>query len=169
MSEKSEIFVNFTEFPRAGFRRRLAAWVYDVLIAFAVYMVAGAVGFGIFALLVNSGVINGNGEAHVISVLQNSWSYIAINELWKFAWVSYFFVFFWSRSGQTIGMQAWRLRVQNTDGSLISKVTGIKRLLPTLLGLGNLAVLVDRTNKLSLADRFTNTEVVLLSLEANRK
>ena len=33
------------KFPRAGFRRRLASWVYDFLIAFAVYMTAGALSF----------------------------------------------------------------------------------------------------------------------------
>ena len=65
-------------------------------------------------------------------------------------------------------MRAWRLRVQNYDGSLISKVTAVKRLIPTILGLGSLLVIVDRKNKLSLQDRLTNTEVVVLSVEANR-
>ena len=156
------------QFPRAGFRRRFGSWVYDVLIAIAVYMTAGAVGFGIFALFVNFGIIPNQGEEHVISVLQNSIIYTVINELWKFAWVSYFFIFFWAKSGQTIGMKAWRLKLQNQDGSLISKKTGLKRLLPTVLGLGNLWVIFDRKNKLSLQDRVTDTEVVVLSLEANR-
>ena len=104
----------------------------------------------------------------MISVLQNSIIYTVINELWKFAWVSYFFIFFWAKSGQTIGMKAWRLKLQNQDGSLISKKTGLKRLLPTVLGLGNLWVIFDRKNKLSVQDRVTDTEVVVLSLEANR-
>ena len=65
-------------------------------------------------------------------------------------------------------MKAWRLRVQNLDGSLISKKTGLKRLLPTLIGFGNFAVLFDRKNKLSLQDRFTQTEVVILPIEVSR-
>lgn len=65
-------------------------------------------------------------------------------------------------------MRAWRLKVQNQDGSLITKKTATKRLLPTLLGLGNLIVIFDRKNKLSLQDRLTDTEVVVLSMEANR-
>ena len=81
---------------------------------------------------------------------------------------SFFFVWFWSRSGQTIGMKAWRLRVQNQDGTRMSKTTAIARLLPTLLGLGNIMVLFDRNNKLSLQDKITNTEVVVLSLEENK-
>ncbi|WP_448248977.1 RDD family protein [Thalassotalea agariperforans] len=155
-------------FPRAGFRRRFGSWVYDVLLSIAVYMAAGAVSFIIFALLVDIGIVNRNGEEHVISILQNSWFYTSLNEAWKLAWVSFFFVYFWARSGQTLGMRAWRLRVQNQNGGLISKKTGIKRLLPTLLGLGNLWVIFDRKNKLSLQDKCTNTEVVLLSLEANK-
>ena len=155
-------------FPRAGFIRRFGSWVYDGLIAIAVYMTAGAVSFAIFAILVNTGIVPSGGEEHVISVLQNSIVYTLINELFKLGWVAYFFVFFWARSGQTIGMKAWRLKVQNQDGSLISKKTGLKRLLPTLGGLGNLVVIFDRKQKLSLQDRLTNTEVIVLSLEANR-
>ena len=65
-------------------------------------------------------------------------------------------------------MKAWRLRLQNQDGSLISKKTAIMRLLPTLLGLGNILVIFDRKNKLSLQDRLTKSEVVVLSLAANK-
>ena len=67
---------------------------------------------------------------------------------WCIGWVCVFFIYFWSKKGQTLGMRAWRLRVQNLDGSLLKKRTAIKRLLPTLLGLGNLTVIFDRKNKL---------------------
>jgi len=55
-------------FPRAGFRRRFGSWVYDVLIAFAVYMVAGAVSFLIFNLLINFNVISMQGFEHAIDL-----------------------------------------------------------------------------------------------------
>lgn len=42
-------------FPRAGFFRRLGAAIYDLLLALAVYMFAGAIGFGIFFGLTSSG------------------------------------------------------------------------------------------------------------------
>jgi uncharacterized RDD family membrane protein YckC len=155
-------------FPRAGFRRRFGSWVYDLLLSIAVYMVAGAVSFAIFAGLANLGIVDTGNETHLINVMQNSFFYTFVNELWKFFWVAFFFVWFWTRTGQTLGMRAWRLRVQNSDASLISKKIAIKRLLPTLLGLGNLTVIFDRKNKLSLQDRLTNTEVVVLSLEANK-
>ncbi len=159
---------DYSTFPRSGFRRRFASWVYDLLLAFAVYMVAGAVSFGLFALFAEWGLIDMAGQQHLIDVQQNSIFYSALIYGWNLTWVGFFFVYFWARSGQTLGMKAWRLRLQNQDGSLISKKTGWKRLLPTLLGLGNLWVIFDRKNKLSLQDRLTNTEVVLLSLEENK-
>lgn len=155
-------------FPRAGFRRRLASWVYDALIAIAVYMLAGAISFLFFNLLIKYGVVSMDGFKHSIDLQQSSWLYSSLIYSWNCAWVGFFFVFFWAKSGQTLGMKAWRLRLQNQDGSLISKTTGVKRLLPTLLGLGNLAVLFDRKNKLSLQDRLTDTEVVVLSLAENK-
>lgn len=156
------------EFPRAGFRRRFGSWVYDFLIAFAVYMVAGAISFLLFNLLINYGFIDMQSFEHSIDLQRSSILYSVLIYGWNIAWVSFFFIFFWAKSGQTLGMKAWRLRVQNQDGTRITKLTGIKRLIPTLLGLGNLTVIFDRKNKLSLQDRLTNTEVVVLSLEANR-
>ncbi|MEW6990178.1 RDD family protein [Colwelliaceae bacterium 6441] len=165
---------DFTNFPRAGFIRRFASWVYDVLLSIAIFMIAAYLGIGIligldslidFNSLSNYAFIRIDAdinwkESHVIYQL----AFLT----WSIAWVSYFFIFFWAKSGQTLGMKAWRLRLQNQDGSLITKATGLKRLIPTLLGLGNFWLLFDRKNKLSLQDKITHTEVVILSLEANR-
>lgn len=160
--------ISHETFPRAGFRRRMASWLYDTLVAIAVYMTAGAASFLLISLLVHFAVFDLQGYQHLSDTIANTPWLLWPNEFWKLAWVAFFFIWFWSKSGQTLGMKAWRLRVQNQDGTRINKITGLKRLFPTLFGLGNLAVLVDRKNKLSLQDRLTNTEVVLLSLEANR-
>ncbi len=161
--------INFSAFPRAGFVRRFASWVYDFLLAVAVYMVAGAVSFLIFAVFAYFGLVDMNGKKHLIEAQQSSIVYSSLIYLWNLGWVAWFFIFFWSKSGQTLGMKAWRLRLQNQDdGTLISRATGAKRLLPTLLGLGNLWLLIDWKSKLSLQDKLTNTEIVLLTLEANR-
>jgi len=155
-------------FPRAGFRRRFGSWIYDFLLSFAVYMLAGAIAFLFFNICIKFGLIAMDGFEHAIDLQQASPLYSGLIYAWNIIWVGFFFIFFWARSGQTLGMKAWRLRVQNTDGSLINQTTGLKRLLPTLLGLGNLTVIFDRKSKLSLQDRLTNTEVVVLSLEANK-
>jgi len=156
------------QFPRAGFRRRFGSWIYDVLISIAVYMAAGAVSFLIMYLGLYFGLYSMQGEQHFSDTIANTYWLKWPNEFWNLAWVSFFFIFFWAKSGQTLGMKAWRLRLQNQDGTRINKVKGLKRLLPTLLGLGNLTVIFDRKNKLSLQDRLTKTEVVVLSLEANK-
>ncbi|WP_371377913.1 RDD family protein [Thalassotalea aquiviva] len=157
-----------TLFPRAGFRRRLGSYIYDFLLSIAVYMCAGAISFGVFGLLFAQGIIAHQGFTHASDLQQNSLFYSSIIYSWNLFWVAFFFVYFWQKSGQTIGMRAWRLRVQNQGGGLISFATGWKRILFTCLGLGNLWVLFDRKNKLALQDKFTQTEVVVLTLEANR-
>jgi uncharacterized RDD family membrane protein YckC len=155
-------------FPRAGFRRRFGSWIYDLLVIVAIYMLSGYVCVGLFVALdyfeiisiVRSGFgINWNASDIMYKVIFNSWC---------IAWVCFFFIYFWSKKGQTLGMKAWRLRVQNLNGSLVSKSTAIKRLIASLLGLGSVLVIFDRKNKLSLQDKLTKTEVVVLTLEASR-
>jgi uncharacterized RDD family membrane protein YckC len=80
-----------------------------------------------------------------------------------------FFSYFWTKSGQTIGMRAWRLRVQTNDGNLISWSQSVIRCMGALLGLGNLVVLVDFKNKKALQDYLSKTEVVALSKEENKR
>ncbi|QOL25858.1 RDD family protein [Thalassotalea sp. LPB0316] len=155
-------------FPRAGFRRRFGSWIYDFLVAVAIYMVTTMIVSAIFNTLFAFELIGANTEQTASDYFATSILFKVILNCAGLLAIIYFFIFFWAKSGQTIGMKAWRLRVQNQDGSLMSKKTGIKRLLPTLLGLGNLLVIFDRKNKLSLQDRLTNTEVVVLTLEANR-
>jgi len=155
-------------FPRAGFRRRFGSWIYDLLIIVAIFMLTGYICVALFVALDALGVISIARSGFGIDWNATHPAYQIAFNAWCIAWVCAFFIYFWSKKGQTLGMKAWRLRVQNLDGSLVSKSTAIKRLLPTLLGLGNLIVIFDRKNKLSLQDRVTNTEVVVLSLEANR-
>lgn len=159
---------NSEKFPRANFRRRFGSWIYDALMILAIFMISGYVGIGILIYLDHLDLIFIARNEFEINWRETDFVYNVCFHLWNIIWVSFFFVYFWSKKGQTIGMRAWRLRVQNLDGSLISKKTGIKRLIPTLLGLGNLTVIFDRKNKLSLQDRLTNTEVVVLSLAENK-
>ena len=131
-------------------------------------MVAGAVSFLMMYLCLYFGLFGMQGFDHFSDTIANTYWLKWPNEIWKLAWVAFFFIWFWSRSGQTLGMKAWRLRVQNQDGTRISKVIALKRIVPTLFGLGNLAVIIDRKNRLSLQDRVTDTEVVVLSLAVNK-
>ena len=80
-----------------------------------------------------------------------------------------FFGYFWSKSGQTIGMRAWRMQVRRLDGSLPGFWQSAWRSLCALLGLGNILVLVDIKNKRALQDYLSGCEVVTLSKEDNKK
>ena len=80
-----------------------------------------------------------------------------------------FFGWFWTHGGQTLGMQAWKLRLQRTDGGPISLWQALLRFLvafPSLLlfGLGMLWMLVDR-ERMTWHDRFSESVIVRLPKE----
>ena len=154
-------------FPRAGFFRRLGAMVYDLLLAVAVYMVAGAIGFGVFMLLTSAGILSLNGFEHVSDALNGNQIYHGIYQLWLALCVVSFYALFWSKGGQTLGMRAWRLKVQHPNGQNLSFITAFARVIWSLLGLGNLWIVIN-DDKLALQDKMTRSEVVVLSKEANQ-
>ncbi|MBT1444420.1 RDD family protein [Shewanella sp. JM162201] len=154
-------------FPRAGFFRRLGAMVYDIMLAAAVWILAGIVSFVVFAVLVNSGIIDRGGHEHVIDVLNSNELYRNLNFAWILFCVASFYVLFWSRGGQTLGMRAWRLKVQHPNGQNLSLLAASARLVWSLFGLGNLFILIN-PDKLALQDKMTRSEVVVLSVEANQ-
>ncbi|QBJ62127.1 RDD family protein [Pseudoalteromonas sp. DL-6] len=157
------------EFPRAGFWRRFASLVYDTLaiIAFAMLTVV----LYLFAIqgLISLDVIALNGAEDVSARIQGSLLLSGIRSSLLVLVGLVFFGYFWTKSGQTIGMRAWRLKVQTSQGSLISWPQAIIRSISALLGLGNLVVLVDFKNKKALQDYLSKTEVVTLTKEENKR
>lgn len=151
-------------FPSASFTRRLAAWVYDLLVATAIVMLASALALGFTALLTAAGIITLQGDMDHAGWLTSQPLYQAYLVLV----VALFFGWFWWRSGQTIGMRAWRLKVQQRDGSRITPRQAVIRMVTALFGLGNLWVLVDFKNRRAWHDYAAGTELVTLSKEANQ-
>ncbi len=75
-----------------------------------------------------------------------------------------FFVFFWTYGGQTLGMRAWRLRVETWDGQIptfsratLRFVLAIVSLVP--FGLGFFWQLWDK-DRLTLHERYSGTRMV---------
>ncbi len=146
------------EFPIAGLGRRLAAIFYDLILCLAIAFViglaykgtqAGIYGFEQFKALSDS---NAFSRAPLYSLV-----FLA-----EFA----FFAKFWTHSGQTLGMQVWRIRVQNKDGSAISLWQALVRFMAAIaswacLGLGFLWVLVSK-EKRSWHDSFSDSYLVEL-------
>lgn len=144
--------------PAANLFRRLAAMVYDSLLLLGLSFAYG----GIFAVWVP----NWLGERTPLGELPyDDWGRL----LFQFGWLLLivgFFTVFWRRGGQTLGMRAWRLRVQTRDGGQLSYKQCLLRCLfaplsMAIFGLGYFWCLVDREG-LTVHDRLTASEVVVL-------
>ena len=131
----------------AGVFRRLAAGCYDALLLGAVWMLAT---LAIVAIRGGKPVPPG----------QIGYQLLLIGT------TALFFITSWLRGGQTLGMRAWRLRVERESGEPLDVRTGILRFLGGLLsvlsgGLGLVWLWIDR-DELTWHDRLAGTRVVVL-------
>ena len=84
-----------------------------------------------------------------------------------------FFTLFWIKNGQTLGMQAWRVKLVDFHGNTPSVGKSIVRccaafLSAACLGLGYLWCLVDRNNRY-WHDYLSRTELILLPKSSSKK
>lgn len=164
----------------APFIKRLLAVVYDGLISVAVLLVttwaytlvAGAViGWDRYEQMAEEGSIKADPMLTFILFL-----------------VLYlFFAYFWTRTGQTLGMQVWRIRIQNLDGISVSWSQALRRyvaaaaiLLIALLGayylneatlfatIPAIVALFYPINGLSLTDRASGSIVAVVPKEPGK-
>lgn len=98
----------------AGTFRRLAAGTYDALLLLAVLMIATAL---LQAL--------NRGEAITYASV-GAWEFVYRALLAALACA--YFGIGWTRRGQTLGMKAWRLRLERTDGGLPTWGDVVRRL-----------------------------------------
>jgi uncharacterized RDD family membrane protein YckC len=147
------------ELPPAGLLRRLMAMIYDGLLVLAIVLTTTGLA-NLFAprptLAPDATTASLEGMQTVTGPLLSSALFIE---------VFIFFAFFWVRYGRTLGMQAWRLRVQDAEGQNITLLAALKRYLvayPSLLalGLGYWVMLLDPMKR-SWSDRASGTRVVL--------
>ena len=125
----------------AGILRRLGALFYDSLLVLALLFIAMA----ILTPFVDKAVIKAYQPLF--------FSYLLLVSFLFFGW-------FWTRGGQTLGMRAWKIRVETGNGDNISWKQSVIRFLVALLtlGIGMLWALFDR-EKLTLYDRLGQTRV----------
>jgi len=127
--------------------RRIAAASYDGLLLVAVWMLAT------LALVAVRG-------GHPVPPAQPGYQLLLLGA------TAVFFITSWLRGGQTLGMRAWRLRVERQAGGPLDVRTGVIRFIAGLLtvlsgGLGLLWLWIDR-DKLTWHDRLAGTQVVVL-------
>ncbi len=128
-----------------GIARRLASALYDLLLVVALVLIATFPYLAIF------------GDS------TQGWRRHAL-QAWILLVTCSYFVWFWTRGGQTLPMKTWHIRLVRADGAAVNVGRGIHRfLLATLgtvaLGLGFLWAFVDRDRQF-LHDRLAGTALV---------
>lgn len=136
---------------RPSLVRRLTAMLYDLLLVVAVVA-------AVFALALLFQVAVAGSASHTLhpQLAQG----LVVGSVYGF------FVVFWLRSGQTLGMQAWRIKLVRFDGGRPRLGQALLRcvgatLSAGCLGLGYLWCLVDRHGR-CWHDYLSRTELVLL-------
>lgn len=131
----------------AGLFKRLAALIYDSLLLLAVLFISTAV-----LLPFTQGEAIGSGNPLMSTYL---------------LFLSFFFYgWFWTHGGQTLGMRAWRLQIRNLREGPVTWLQALLRYLvaiPSALlgGLGYFWMLIDG-RKLTWHDRYSETTIVQL-------
>jgi uncharacterized RDD family membrane protein YckC len=132
--------------PNATFQRRLAAMFYDGLLLFAIIFIAAT-----------PVVIIAGGEAS--PAIKSPWF-----TLYLYTISFFFFGWFWTHGGQTLGMRSWKIRaIQNDDQPLGWDSALMRYLLATisltLFGLGFIWILFDKNN-LAWHDQISKTRII---------
>ncbi|MGI2026043.1 RDD family protein [Endozoicomonas acroporae] len=139
--------------------RRAAAMLYDSLLILALLFMAGFINLFIQIQIFGDEQLKTMTEEGY--QLGGPFFYAALLVI-----IYGFFGFFWTRSGQTLGMQAWRIKVVRSDNHLISPWQSVIRFLIaipalSLAGIGLLWALIDHQQR-SWQDLASSSRVILL-------
>jgi uncharacterized RDD family membrane protein YckC len=138
--------------------RRLTAMLYDALLVVAVIAVVNALALGIVVRITA-------GEQQVLPA--------QLVQLLTALSIVGFFSVFWLNGGQTLGMQAWRIKLVDfqgrppTAGKVLLRCLGAF-LSAACLGLGYLWCLIDHHNRY-WHDYLSRTQLILLPKRAKEK
>jgi uncharacterized RDD family membrane protein YckC len=136
-------------YPNASLTKRLLAMLYDLFLLISIWMLVGFI----------SVALNG-GEA-VTNQLEQAMLGSAL-----FVITFTFYAWFWTHSGQTLGMQVWHIRLENHQHQTINSKQALVRFMAAipalgLAGFGYLWILFS-AQKLSWHDHYSETRVVQL-------
>ena len=134
--------------PPAGLVRRLAALIYDWLLLSGLLFTAT-----LLLILLRGGA----------AIAPSSWWFDVILVLISFM----FFGWFWTHGGQTLGMRAWKIRVERQDGNALDWPDALRRYLAAWLlllppGLGFVWGWLNK-DRLCWHDQLSATRVVRLA------
>jgi uncharacterized RDD family membrane protein YckC len=143
--------------------RRLAAMLYDTLLVLPIIMASVALSMGARALIFAGGEQDINQQALNPQLVQ----------LIALITATLFFSWFWLRSGQTLGMQAWRIKLVSINGEPLTARQAIIRCLGATLsalclGIGYWWSLFD-PHRRCWHDYISGSELILLPKPQSRK
>jgi uncharacterized RDD family membrane protein YckC len=142
------------DLPHCSLPRRLAAILYDALLLAAILLLASLIALPLLG-----------DDASRMAIL--------LFRLYLVLIIFGFFAWFWTHGGQTLGMRAWRIRLQNRGDGPITLWQVLLRFLVAalswlLFGLGFIWSLFDK-EKLTWHDRYSMSELVVLPKKAAKK
>ena len=145
-----------TQYP--SIFRRLGAMFYDALLVIALCLAYGAIVLWAKVALFQYSLAAGEKASIGLFGFAGMLCLIAS-----------YFCFFWTRSGQTLGMKTWRIQVLDESGKYLSLRQAIKRWLlacfsAAAAGIGFLWSAVDKDSQ-TLHDLFSQSRTVLLEKE----
>ena len=139
-------------YPNAGMLRRFAAMLYDAFLIVAIWMTSTTL---LVALVTEGAEIKG------------IWF-----QLFLYTELAAFYVYFWRATGQTLGMQVWKIRTLSYEGELLGyRECTVRFLVATLsvlgAGLGFVWMYFNK-QRLTLHDLASNSHVVYLGTNPYR-
>lgn len=143
--------------PVAGLLRRLAALLYDAFLVAAIWMALGA---GVqYTFGITNQLVDGHAETDPIIG--------GILFVGMVVSAASFYIWFWMRTGQTLGMLAWRIQVVSSTGSAMSLKQAILRWVlawPSFFcfGVGYLWHYID-THGNAIHDILSGTQVIVVA------
>jgi uncharacterized RDD family membrane protein YckC len=143
-----------TQVTLASFWKRLFAWVYDLLGALGIFVLALVIGqlcIYLVSLLIDKD-FNSLDKAFITDVLRG---------IYLFSCVQFYYVWCWVKGGQTVGMKTWRLQVYKASGELLSYKAAYLRSFLSFAGLSTLWSILDNENR-GLQDIVVNSRVIEL-------
>jgi uncharacterized RDD family membrane protein YckC len=152
---------NTIEFATPSLARRFAAMVYDTLLIMAISVLYGAIMTGINVAV--KGVPE-TGERVTWGIFG---AVVFIG--WIFT-IGLFFCYFWHKSGQTLGMKTWRMKIVNNDNlNCPSYAQCVIRFLCAPLSLVVLGAgywyMYTNTERQTLHDKISKTRTLLRNKE----
>ena len=128
-----------------GIARRLASALYDLLLVVALVLIAT------FPFLAFFGDATQGWRRHVL-------------QFYVVAVTCGYFVWFWTRGGQTLPMKTWHIRLVRVDGGAVNPGRGVHRFVLAVMGTAALGLtfawaLFDRDRQF-LHDRLAGTALV---------